>query len=107
MDYHSITLHWAFRPVRAVVPLDRPRDGGTNASLAEYPGGPTVRAMKKRVVSAFLWFYVGWTFGSLIAFAFGISPVLGAAASALFVGDPRRIIWSRPATPSNLHPEGA
>ena len=56
--------------------------------------------MKKRVFSAFLWFYAGWTLGSLISFAFGISPaigpVLGAAASALFVGDPRRIIWTRP-----------
>ena len=68
--------------------------------------------MKKRVVSAFLWFYVGWTFGSLLAFAFGIcpaiGPILGATASALFVGDPRRIIWSRPATTApNLHPERA
>jgi hypothetical protein len=72
----------------------------------------TVRAMKKRVLSAFLWFYAAWTLGSLLAFAFGISPVIGpvigAAASALFVGDPRRIIWSRPAAPaSSLSPEGA
>jgi hypothetical protein len=55
--------------------------------------------MKKRVASALLWFDAGWTLGSLIAFALGISPaigpLLGAAASALFVGDPRRIIWSK------------
>jgi len=106
-----MTLQWAFRVVRVVVPFDRTTGTGTIASLADPAGRTTVRAMKKRVLSAFLWFYAGWTLGSLISFAFGISPaigpVLGAAASALFVGDPRRIIWTRPAAPaSSLHPEG-
>jgi hypothetical protein len=55
--------------------------------------------MFKRVASLFLWFYAGWTFGSLIAFATGgneaIGPILGAAVAALFAGDPRGLIWRR------------
>jgi hypothetical protein len=55
--------------------------------------------MFKRVASLFLWFYAGWTFGALIAFATGgseaIGPILGAAAAALFAGDPRGLIWRR------------
>lgn len=54
--------------------------------------------MKKRVAAAFLWFYTGWYAGALVADIIGVSPVLGpligAAAAALIVGDPRRIIWS-------------
>ena len=54
--------------------------------------------MKKRVLSAFLWFYSGWYAGALLADVIGVSPVLGpligAAAAALIVGDPRRIIWT-------------
>jgi hypothetical protein len=46
----------------------------------------------------FLWFYVWWYAGALIANFVGVSPalgpIMGAAAAALFVGDPRRIIWS-------------
>lgn len=53
----------------------------------------------------FLWFYAWWYVGSVVAYVLGISPLLGpimgAAAAALFVGDPRGIIWtanaSRPA----------
>lgn len=55
--------------------------------------------MFKRVASLFLWFYAGWTFGSLIAFATGgneaIGPIIGAAVAALFAGDPRGLIWRR------------
>lgn len=55
--------------------------------------------MNKRIVSAVLWFYAGWMVGALIALALGLSaslgPIIGAAAAALFVGDPRRIIWTR------------
>jgi hypothetical protein len=54
--------------------------------------------MKKRVMSALLWFYAGWTLGSMISMGLGVNPglgpILGAAAAALFVGDPRRIIWT-------------
>lgn len=53
--------------------------------------------MKKRIAAAFLWFYTGWYGGALIADFVGVSPMLGpiigAAAAALIVGDPRRIIW--------------
>jgi hypothetical protein len=55
--------------------------------------------MKKRAVSAFLWFYAGWTLGSLISFAFGLTPaiglIFGTAAAAIFAGDPRGVIWTR------------
>lgn len=53
--------------------------------------------MKKRIVATFMWFYVGWYGGALIADILGVSPILGpiigAAVAALFVGDPRKIIW--------------
>ncbi|HEV8280898.1 MAG TPA: hypothetical protein VGQ02_03500 [Candidatus Limnocylindrales bacterium] len=54
--------------------------------------------MKKRIFAAFLWFYTGWYGGAILSEFLGVSPVLGpligAAAAALFVGDPRRIIWT-------------
>jgi hypothetical protein len=54
--------------------------------------------MKKRLLAAFLWFYAGWYAGAILADIVGVSPILGplvgAAAAALIVGDPRRIIWS-------------
>lgn len=54
--------------------------------------------MKKRVVSALLWFYAGWTLGAMIASVFALNaalgPFIGAVAAALYVGDPRRIIWT-------------
>jgi hypothetical protein len=55
--------------------------------------------MKKRAVSAVLWFYSGWYAGAMIAHALNVSiaigPILGVAAAALIAGDPRGIIWSR------------
>jgi hypothetical protein len=55
--------------------------------------------MAKRILSAALWFYTGWYAGAMIAFHLGISeaigPLLGAAAAALFAGDPRGLIWKR------------
>ncbi|MDT4947278.1 MAG: hypothetical protein QOH14_4011 [Pseudonocardiales bacterium] len=55
--------------------------------------------MKKRVLSAFLWFYSFWCLGAMISFAFGLTPalglILGTAAAAMFAGDPRGIIWNR------------
>jgi hypothetical protein len=57
--------------------------------------------MKKRIVAAFLWFYAGWYGGAILAELLAVSPLLGpiigAAAAALIVGDPRRIIWTAPA----------
>lgn len=54
--------------------------------------------MKKRVISALLWFYAGWTFGAMIASVFALNaalgPLIGVVAAALLVGDPRRIIWA-------------
>jgi len=61
----------------------------------------TVTDMKKRVLSAFLWFYCGWYAGAMIAALVGVSPMLGpivgATAAALIAGDPRGIIWTRKA----------
>ncbi|MGZ9275615.1 MAG: hypothetical protein ACXW4L_00695 [Candidatus Limnocylindrales bacterium] len=55
--------------------------------------------MTKRVLSALLWFYTGWYGGAFLVEIFQVSPLLGpivgAAAAALFAGDPRRIIWRR------------
>jgi hypothetical protein len=55
--------------------------------------------MKKRVLATFLWFYAGWYAGAVLADFLGISPVfgpiLGAAAAALVVGDPRGLIWKK------------
>lgn len=52
--------------------------------------------MNKRIVSALLWFYAGWTFGSLVALALGLNSILGliigTVATVLFVVDPRRIV---------------
>jgi hypothetical protein len=57
--------------------------------------------MKKRILSAVLWFYTGWYAGSMLAFYLGVSPALGpilaVAAAGIFAGDPRGIIWRRPA----------
>ena len=57
--------------------------------------------MTKRVAAAFLWFYTGWYAGAFLAELLGVSPVIGpivgAAAAGFFVGDPLRIIWTRPA----------
>ena len=60
----------------------------------------TIPAMKRRILATFLWFYAWWYAGAIVADVFLVSPMLGpiigAAAAALFVGDPRRIIWSDP-----------
>jgi hypothetical protein len=58
--------------------------------------------MKKRALSAILWFYCGWYAGAMLAHVAGVSPLLGpivgAAAALLIAGDPRGIIW-RPKAP--------
>ena len=61
-------------------------------------------AMKKRALSAVLWFYTGWYAGAMIAHALGLSialgPILGVAVAAVIAGDPRGVIWTRPTAPS-------
>jgi hypothetical protein len=53
--------------------------------------------MVKRILAAFLWFYAGWYGGALLASFLGLNPalgpIIGAAAAALIVGDPRQLIW--------------
>lgn len=68
--------------------------------------------MKKRLLALFLWFYAWWYAGAVLADIMGVSPVLGpivgAAAAALFIGDPRRIIWATrgiAAAPTNSQQE--
>ena len=68
--------------------------------------------MKKRVLSAFLWFYCGWYAGAMIAAMLGISPVIGpiigATAATLVAGDPRGLIWPRKAAePTQAAPAAA
>ena len=45
-----------------------------------------------------MWFYAWWYAGAIVADMFHVSPMLGpivgVAAAALFVSDPRKIIWS-------------
>ncbi len=59
----------------------------------------TIKTMKRRVLAAFLWFYAGWYLGAYLSEVLGVSPflgpIIGAAAAALVVGDPRRIIWTK------------
>ncbi len=60
--------------------------------------------MKKRTLATILWFYAAWYAGAMVAHVLGLSavlgPILGTAAAAIVAGDPRRIIWTRPATSS-------
>ena len=67
----------------------------------------TIPVMSKRILAAILWFYTGWYAGAMLAEFGGISPalgpLLGATAAALIAGDPRRLIWKRPA-PATLVP---
>lgn len=86
-------------------------DASTKALLARRLMRANVLNMKKRLLSAALWFYAGWTFGAMLAAVIGVSPVLGplmgAAAAGLFAGDPRGIIWKARATaPAASAPKG-
>ena len=60
--------------------------------------------MSKRILAAILWFYTGGYAWAMAAELLGISPalgpLLGATAAALIAGDPRRLIWKRPAPAS-------
>ena len=41
------------------------------------PRARTLRAMSKRILAAFLWFFAGWYLGAFIAFLVGVPDVLG------------------------------
>lgn len=60
--------------------------------------------MKKRILSALLWFYAGWYGGAILAAFLAldpmIGPVIGAIAAVLFAGDPFGIVWQRRPTAS-------
>jgi hypothetical protein len=55
--------------------------------------------MKKRTFALALWFYTGWYAGAILAWALGVSPLVGplvgTAAAAILVGYPRRTSWTR------------
>lgn len=57
--------------------------------------------MKKRALSAVLWLYTGWYAGAMLAHVLGVSvalgPIVGVAAALIIAGDPRGVIWTRPA----------
>jgi hypothetical protein len=76
-------------------------EAGTTRPVVKHLRARDPLAMTKRVVAAFLWFYTGWYAGAFLAEMLGVSPVigpiLGAAAAGFMVGDPLRIIWTRPA----------
>ena len=76
-------------------------EAGTNRPVVRELSARDPLDMTKRVAAAFLWFYTGWYAGAMIAAFLGVSPVigpiLGAAAAGFLVGDPLRIIWTRPA----------
>jgi hypothetical protein len=97
MDYREQTLHPALRPVSRcpdrIDPYER--------LIASASTRLDHLAMAKRLTSLALWFYAGWVAGAFIALVLGLSeslgPIVGAAAAAIFAGDPRRIIWTRSA----------
>ena len=71
------------------------------------PGAPSHSLrMTKRVLAAGLWLFSGWYLGAFIAWVLGISallgPALGITAAILIAGDPRGIIWKRPAREPQL-----
>jgi hypothetical protein len=76
-------------------------EAGTKRPVVKRDRARDPLAMTKRVAAAFLWFYTGWYAGAFLAEIFGVSPVIGpivgVAAAGFFVGDPLRIIWTRPA----------
>ncbi len=68
--------------------------------------------MKKRLLAVPLWFYAGWTAGAFadfvantLGYSIGpvLAPILGTAAAALFVGDPRRLIWTHRGAVGRTH----
>ena len=56
--------------------------------------------MKIRIASAILWLFVGWYAGAYLAEIFAVStvlgPLLGVATAGILVGDPLRLVWSKP-----------
>ena len=54
--------------------------------------------MKKRALATGLWFFAGWYAGNAIAYALGVSellgPIVGTAAAVLVATDPRHLFWA-------------
>ena len=54
--------------------------------------------MKKRALATGLWFFAGWYAGNVIAYALGVSellgPIVGTAAAVLVATDPRHLLWA-------------
>jgi hypothetical protein len=46
----------------------------------------SLRDMKKRALTAVLWFYAAWTFGSMVAWAMGLGIALGPILAVIAVG---------------------
>lgn len=68
--------------------------------------------MNKRVVAALLWFYAGWTIGSLVASTLGLSsilgPIVGIATATLFAADLRSVLRGKgdePRSSSEAQPD--
>ena len=97
-DYRRNTLHPPFQKFALGV-MTIGMAGEYERPIGRNVAGRDSQFMKIRIVSAALWFYAGWTLGALLATALdlsaGLGPLIGAAATALFVADPRRIIWAR------------
>jgi hypothetical protein len=76
------------------LPIVRGTSGWSPSELAQI----TIQDMKKRVLATSLWFFAGWYGGAVIAWALGLSPVLGpilaVAAATLVAIDPRHVIWA-------------
>jgi hypothetical protein len=54
--------------------------------------------MKKRALVTGLWFFAGWYAGNVLAYALGVSellgPIVGTAAAVLIATDPRHLLWA-------------
>lgn len=98
-----MTLHRPFQKL-AIAAMTIGTAGEYDRPIGRNVAGCDSPFMQIRIVSAALWFYAAWTFGALIATALDLSawlgPLIGVAAAALFVADPRRTIWAwRPEAP--------
>ena len=68
--------------------------------------------MTKRVVAAFLWFYIVWVAWNVVAYVTGLSilfgPVVAAAVAAFIACDPMHRIWTpRVSNAGTSEPSGA
>src|SRR3954452_17718480 len=92
----------------APTPADIVVGGRTNGCLSALPSGPEDAPMKRRILAAMLWFYVGWYATSWIIQAASLpeplGPIVGLTLAVAIAGDPRRRIW-RSAAGARTRPE--